>query len=83
VVRWWENTAMEFGFVTILWSAIAVIEAFLVVARIFLEPSPLRLSIALSMPALLILGALANAIYNRFTTGHMLEAPPRHRATRH
>ena len=73
---------MEFGFVTILWSAIAVVEAFLVVARIFLEPSPLRLSIALSIPALLILGALANAIYNRLTTGHMLEAPPRHRASR-
>jgi len=75
---------MEFGFITILWTAILVTEAFLVVARFMLEPSPVRLSIALSMPALLILGAVINAIYNRFTTGHMLESPPRRRrAHRH
>lgn len=73
---------MEFSFSTILWAAIAVIELFLVTARFLLEPSPLRLSLALSMPALLILGAAINAIYNRLTTGNMLEAPPRRRAAR-
>jgi hypothetical protein len=82
VVRCSENTAMEFGFITILWVTIVVVDAFLVVARIFLEPSPLRLSLALSIPVLLILGAVVNAIYNRLTTGRMLEAPPRRRATR-
>lgn len=74
---------MEFNFPTILWSLILVVEAGLVMARFLLEPSPIRLSIALSIPALLILGAAANAIYNRITTGHMLEGPPRRRATRH
>ena len=75
---------MELGFATVLWVAIVVVDIFLVIARIFLEPSALRLSLALSIPALLILGAVVNAIYNRITTGHMLEAPPRRRrATRH
>jgi len=73
---------MEFGFATILWVVIGAIEMFLVVARFVLEPSPIRLSIALSIPALLILGAAINAVYNRLTTGHMLEGPPRRSASR-
>lgn len=74
---------MKFNFPTILWAAIAVAELLLVVARMFLPPSPIRLSMGLSIPGLIILGAIANAIYNRFTTGHMLEAPPRPQMRRH
>jgi hypothetical protein len=32
-----------------------------------------------SIPVLLIIGAVVNAIYNRITTGRMLESPPRRR----
>lgn len=73
---------MELTFATVLWAAIAVVECLLVVGRIFLQPGPVRLSMALSIPTLIILGAAANAIYNRITTGHMLEAPPRQRSQR-
>lgn len=75
---------MEFGFPTILWVVIAVVEVFLVTARFVLEPSPLRLSLALSIPLLLILGAAINAIFNLLTTGSIFDSPPpRRRATRH
>jgi len=67
---------MEFGFPTILWVTIAVIESFVVVARFILEPSPLRLSLALAIPGLLILGAAINAIFNLLTTGSIFDSPP-------
>jgi hypothetical protein len=63
-------------FSNVLWLAIAVIEAFLVTVRILLPPGPARLSMSLSIPALIILGAIANAIYNRITIGHALDDLP-------
>lgn len=71
---------MRIGFVTILWTVILAIGVALVTARAFMQPGPLRLSMTLSIPVLLILGAIVNAIYNRITTGHMLESPPRRRS---
>ncbi len=73
---------MELNFANILWAAIAVIDVALVAVRMVLEPGPVRLSVALSIPGLIILGALINAIYNRITTGHMLESPPPRRRSR-
>ena len=67
---------MELNFTNILWAGIGAVELFLVIARIFLHPGPVRLTMALAIPGLIILGAVANAIYNRFTIGHMLEPPP-------
>jgi len=74
---------VKLNFPTILWTAIAVLELVLVVARMFLPPSPIRLSMGLSIPGLILLGAVANAIYNRLTTGHMLEGAPRPDFRRH
>jgi hypothetical protein len=68
---------VKFNFPTLLWVAIAVLELVLVVARMFLSPSPIRLAMGLSIPGLILLAAIANAIYNRLTTGHMLEGTPR------
>jgi hypothetical protein len=64
------------NFGNVLWVAIAVIEVFLVTVRLLLPPGPARLSLSLSIPALLILGAVANAIYNRVTQGHALDDLP-------
>ena len=74
---------MKFNFPTILWAAIAVLELLLVIGRMLLPPSPIRLSMGLSIPGLIILGAIANAIYNRLTTGHMLEGTSRPHLRRH
>lgn len=74
---------MEPTFANILWVVIAAIEIPTVVVRMFMTPSPLRLLMALSIPGLIILGAIINAIYNRLTTGHMLDAPPRRQVPRH
>ena len=74
---------MKASFANVLWTAIAAVEILLVVIRIFLPPSPIRLSMGLSIPGLIILGAIVNAIYNLVTTGHMLEAPPRRPSPRH
>lgn len=74
---------MEATFANILWTGIAAVEILLVVARMFMTPGPVRLSMALAIPGLIILGALVNALYNLVTTGHMLESPPRRRAPRH
>lgn len=63
-------------FTNVLWIAIAAMELFLVSARIFMAPGPLRLFFALLMPILIILGALANAIYNRIKIGHALDDLP-------
>ena len=63
---------MTLNFTNILWLAIVAIEAFLVIARMFMHPGPVRLSFAL----LIILGAIANAIYNRITTGHAIDDIP-------
>jgi len=66
---------VDLTFSNVLWSSIAVIEVFLVAARIVLHPSPLRLAMAFLIPLLIILGAVANAIYNRIKTGHALDDP--------
>lgn len=63
-------------FSKMLWLAIGVIEVFLVTVRLLLPPSPARLSMSLSIPALIILGGIANAIYNRLTIGHALDDLP-------
>jgi hypothetical protein len=63
------------NFSNVLWLAIAATEVILVTVRMFLHPGPVRLSLALSIPLLIILGAVANAIYNRITTGHALDDP--------
>jgi hypothetical protein len=67
---------MVLNFTNVLWLAIAVIEVLLVAARMFLPPGPVRLSMALMIPSLIILGAVANAIYNRLTIGHVLDDLP-------
>ena len=41
-----------------------------------MSPGPVRLSFAFMIPALIILGAIANAIYNRITIGHALDDIP-------
>jgi hypothetical protein len=67
---------VTFNFSNILWLTIAVAEAALVAARIFMHPGPLRLTFALMIPALIILGAIANAVYNRVTLGHAIDDLP-------
>ena len=67
---------MTLNFTNILWLAIAVLEAFLVTARMFMHPGPVRLTFALLIPLLIILGAIVNAIYNRITTGHVIDDFP-------
>ncbi len=67
---------MTLNFTNILWLAIAVLEAFLVTARMFMHPGPVRLTFALLIPLLIILGAIVNAIYNRITTGHVIDDLP-------
>jgi hypothetical protein len=74
---------LESSFATILWTVIVGIDVAIAVARLFLPPGPVRLSMALSIPALILLGALINAVYNRITTGHALESPPRRSVPRH
>jgi hypothetical protein len=78
-----ETSPLERSFATVLWTAIVGIDIVIAVARLFLPPGPVRLSMALTIPALILLGALINAIYNRITTGHALEAPPQEPAARH
>ena len=67
---------MILSFTNILWLAIAVAEVFLVTARMFMARGPVRLSFALLIPLLIILGAIVNAIYNRLTTGHAIDDLP-------
>lgn len=67
---------MILNFTNILWLAIAVLEALLVTARMFMHPGPVRLTFALLIPFLIIFGAIANAIYNRITTGHAIDDLP-------
>ncbi len=67
---------MTLNFTNILWLAIAVLEAFLVTARMFMHPGPWRLTFALLIPLLIILGAIVNAIYNRITIGHAIDDLP-------
>jgi hypothetical protein len=64
------------NFSNLLWVAIAIIEAALVTARIFIHPGLVRLSMALLIPSLIILGAIINAIYNRLTIGHAVDDLP-------
>jgi hypothetical protein len=64
------------NFSNTLWLTIAVLEAILVTARMFMHPGPVRLSFALLIPLLIILGAIANAIYNRVTIGHAIDDLP-------
>ena len=64
------------NFSNVLWLTIAVFEALLVTARMFMHPGPVRLAFALLIPLLIILGAIANAIYNRLTLGHALDDLP-------
>jgi len=64
------------NFTNLLWLTIGVAEALLVTARIFLHPSLLRLSLALLIPGLIILGAILNAIYNRLSAGHAMDDLP-------
>ena len=71
-----EGEAVILSFSNILWLAIAVLEIFLVTARMFMERGPMRLTFALLIPLLIILGALVNAIYNRITTGHAIDDLP-------
>jgi hypothetical protein len=71
-----EGEAVILNFTNILWLAIAVLEALLVTARMFMHPGPVRLTFALLIPLLIILGAIANAIYNRITTGHAIDDLP-------
>ena len=76
------DTAVVPSFANILWTCIGFAEIALVVARLVLPRGPLRLSLALTIPALIILGAVINAIYNFLTTGHALEAPRRRKPSR-
>jgi hypothetical protein len=64
------------NFSNVLWLTIAVLEALLVTARMFMHPGPVRLAFALLIPMLIILGAIANAIYNRLTLGHAIDDLP-------
>jgi hypothetical protein len=74
---------VKLNFPTLLWAVIAVLELVLAVVRMFLLPSPLRLAMGLAIPGLILFGAIANAIYNRLTTGHMLEGSPRPHLRQH
>jgi hypothetical protein len=76
------DAAVAPSFANILWTCIGFAEIALVAARLVLHPGPLRLWLALCIPVLIILGAIANAIYNLLTTGHALDAPPRSKASR-
>ena len=67
---------MTLTFTNVLWLAIAVLEALLVTARMFMERGPVRLTFALLIPLLIIVGAIVNAIYNRITTGHAIDDLP-------
>ena len=67
---------MILTFTNILWLAIAALEALLVIARIFMHPGPVRVTFALMIPLLIILGAIINAISNRITTGHAIDDLP-------
>ena len=67
---------MTLNFSNVLWLVIAVCEALLVAARMFMHPGPMRLAFALLIPLLIILGAIANAIYNRVTLGHAIDDLP-------
>ena len=67
---------MILSFSNILWLAIAVLEIFLVTARMFMERGPMRLTFALLIPLLIIVGAIINAIYNRVTIGHAIDDWP-------
>jgi hypothetical protein len=64
------------SFSNILWLAIAVLEIFLVTARMFMERGPMRLTFALLIPLLIIVGAIINAVYNRVTIGHAIDVWP-------
>jgi hypothetical protein len=64
------------NFTNVLWLAIAVLEVLLVTVRMLLHPGPVRLSLALMIPCLIILGAIINAIYNRVRTGHAIDDLP-------
>ncbi len=72
---------MVLNFSNVLWLTIALLETLLVTARMFLHPGALRLALALMIPVLIILGAIINAIYNRVTTGHVIDdlPPGKHR----
>jgi hypothetical protein len=67
---------LELNFTNLLWAFIAAVDVALVIARMFIERGPLRLSMALAIPALIIVGAIINAIYNRVKTGHALNDLP-------
>jgi hypothetical protein len=71
-----EGEAVTLNFTNILWLAIAALEAFLVTARMFMHPGPVRLTFALLIPLLFIVGAIVNAIYNRITIGHAIDDLP-------
>jgi hypothetical protein len=64
------------NFTYLMWLAIAVIEVLLVAVRTVMSPGPVRLSLSLSIPALIIVGAIINAVYNRVTIGHALDDLP-------
>ena len=49
---------MDASFATILWSIIIVTDIALALARMFMAPGTLRLSFALAIPILILLGAL-------------------------
>jgi hypothetical protein len=76
------ESALDASFATILWSIIIVTDIALALARMFMAPGTLRLSFALAIPILILLGALINAVYNRITSGHALDAPPRRKVSR-
>ena len=59
-----EGEAVILSFSNILWLAIAVLEICLVTARMLMHPGPVRLAFALLIPLLIILGAIANAIWH-------------------
>jgi hypothetical protein len=67
---------LDLTFTNVLWAAIAAIEIILVVLRILTPLGPQRVIMAVSIPALIILGAVVNAIYNRITIGRALDEPP-------
>jgi len=70
------------SFATVLWIVIISLDVALAIARPFLHHGPTKLSMALAIPALIILGAVVNALYNWLTSGHPLEAPRRQRVGR-
>jgi len=64
------------NFSNVLWLTIAVLEAILVTARMFMHLGPVRLTFALLIPLLIIVGAIVNAIYNRVTIGQAIDDLP-------